>query len=63
MRNLIVDIDEIIDEQDNLDVWVVFQTTLFKNREPHSLQQLLWKQVFDQSKGILSYKIDHNLFY
>ena len=31
MRNLIVDIDDIIDEPDNQDVWVVFQTTILKN--------------------------------
>lgn len=58
-----VDIDEIIDEPYSQDAWIVFQTTIFKSREPWSLQQLLWNQVTDISKKIKSYKIHHKLFY
>ena len=46
MRNLVFDIEEIIDKPTDLDVWVVYQTEK-ELENVHCLHQLLWKVKFD----------------
>ena len=41
MRNLIFEIDEVIDEQNDLDVWVIYNTEPGLEKY-YSLKKLLW---------------------
>ena len=62
MRNLLFKVEEVINEPENLDVWVVFQTE--KELEKyHSLYNLLWKVSFDASKAVKNYEVKHSVIY
>ena len=62
MRNLVFDIHEVIDDEKNLDVWVVYQSE--KDLEnAYSLHKLLWKVHFDPRKVVKNYQLEHTDFY
>lgn len=47
MRNLVFEVQEIIDNKDQLDVWIIYHTE--KNIEHfHSLQSCLWSISFPE---------------
>lgn len=46
MRNLVFDIQEIIDKPTDLDVWVVYQSEK-ELKNAHSLHKMLWEISFD----------------
>ena len=62
MRNLIFEVEEVIDDSSDPDVWVVYQT------EPdlenyHSLKMLLCNVQFDPKQVVKTYQLKHDLFY
>ena len=62
MDNLIISIDEVIDDENNLDVWIIFET--YKDLDKYnSLYNLLWNISFDPSKVNKSYHVEHSIFY
>lgn len=64
MRNIIFDIQEIVEKPDLLDVWVIYQPNILeKITEAYSLEQLLWNKEFDQSQTVNNYKLNHGKFY
>lgn len=62
MRNLVFDVQEVIDKQTELDVWIVYHGE--KDLEhAYSLSQLLWKTTFDPEKVVKTYQLQHSTFY
>ena len=62
MRNLIFEIEVVIDDPTDLDVWVIYKT------EPglenyYSLKKLLWEIQFDPKQVVKTYQLKHHLFY
>lgn len=62
MRNLLFQVHEVIDDENEPDVWIVFQPEkdLYSY---HSLYNLLWTITFDASKVVKNYLVNHSLFY
>ena len=56
MRNMVFEINEVIDEPTNLDIWVVYFSEPELDQS-YSLKSLLWKIHFDPSKAIKNYDI------
>ena len=56
MRNLVFNKIELINEPEDLDVWVVFQPERDLNQY-YSLYNLLWNVSFDPSKVIKNYEV------
>lgn len=62
MRNLVFDVQEIINKPTDLDVWIVYKSE--KDLENvYSLNQLLWKVSFDPEKVVKNYQMQHSTFY
>ena len=56
MRNLVFNKIELINEPEDLDVWVVFQPER-DLKQYYSLYNLLWNVSFDPSKVIKNYEV------
>ena len=62
MRNFVFEIQEVIDKQSNLDIWVVYNSDSDLDK-CYSLYTLLWDIHFDPSKVVKNYEIQHEWFY
>ena len=62
MKNLILDIEDVINRPVDIDVWIVFHPEKSLDHA-HSLQMLLWDQSFDPTQAVKNYKMKHSTFY
>lgn len=62
MRKHIFEIDEVLDEPDNEDVWVIFQTEDHLNHYI-SLHDALWKIENQSKSSIKTYLVQHQIFF
>lgn len=49
MRNIIFNVERIVDDPEEMDTWVIYQPNILGGRVAYSLEQLLWQIEFDQS--------------
>lgn len=62
MLNLVFEVDEILDDKANPDVWVIYQTE--EELEKYwSLNQLLFDIKFDPSHVTKIYELQHSIFF
>jgi hypothetical protein len=62
MQNMVFEIEDVLDESDSLDIWVIHYS------EPEldqcfNLKTLLWDISFNPSKVVKNYEITHSVFY
>lgn len=62
MTNLVVDIDQILDEKANPDVWVIYNCEDDFDKY-YSLHNLLFDISFDPNKVSKTYELQHSTFY
>lgn len=62
MKNLLIPVEEVIDEEDSPDVWIVYESDPFVNQY-YSLQQSLWQVSFDPLQDVKTYQIEHSDFF
>lgn len=62
MKNLVFDIEKVIDVPEQPDVWVIYQSE--KDVELYqSLQSSLWSIKFDAEHDVKTYQVEHSDFY
>ena len=59
---MVYEIQEVLDEEDSLDVWVVYYSDTDLD-QCFSLYSLLWNINFNPSKVVKNYEITHSNFY
>ena len=62
MRNLVFEIQEVIDETGSPDVWVIYKSEPDLDQS-YSLGSLLWDIRFNPSKILKKYEVVHSTFY
>lgn len=62
MRNLILDIERLIDEESSRDVWVVYKYEDGLDKY-YSLSNLLFEIAFNPNKVAKTYELKHSTFY
>lgn len=59
---MILDIEEIIDDENLIDTWVVYQSENNLDRY-YSLKTLLWEKSFDPKQLVKTYNLQHSTFF